>query len=564
MKLNNRLRNILKSLIKFIIRILPKKITLTLTDICFRMYCVLVRQPVKQDSKKLYENKNLREDYTNSIENFALDKNSEILISNTLTNQSELISWGHSEVTYNKYIGVLLRKNQKLEIVRPVKFASSWLRLSFAPAYANFTFQSYVLKLKLRDCENSSTSIADLFVFSNLTTDSEWNTFLIDLQAFDGRKGFLQLIWELDNSNINNSSNLTSDCPVVVSKLTIGLREELELLEARTFRDVRIRNEVGHFSEVYNHKMYDSKQFEPQEFFITQLEEIASRNDEKQIEKFLPLQPINDESVYNYASRLLDANLKQGIINFEKRLIALSESKLPIRILSLCAGSARTEARFDEITSSSLQWTLQDLNLELLKKARKQFSPSASVEFLVGDINTVDFSSKKWDIVLCVSGMHHIVELEKVLKFIESSLSEKGELWVIGEYIGRSGNRLNAIAQMRADELFQKIPAKFRYNTHTKKVDSFIPKNDYSIDCFEGIRANEIEGAISKYFSPVEIVKNNSFLWRLVNLAYADNYSLEDTGDLNVLNTLVKAEIAHFTKYRDGTTLNAIYRKLKP
>jgi hypothetical protein len=61
---------------------------------------------------------------------------------------------------------------------------------------------------------------------------------------------------------------------------------------------------------------------------------------------------------------------------------------------------------------------------------------------------------------------------------------------------------------------------------------------------------------------PIEIVKNNSFLWRLVNLAYADNYSLEVKEDLNILNTLVEAEVSHFTKYRDGTTLNAVYQKL--
>jgi ubiquinone/menaquinone biosynthesis C-methylase UbiE len=552
----------MKSLVKFIIRILPKKIIINLTDGCFRIYCALVRQPRVQDTKKLSGYKSVNEVYENCIQNFALDVNSDIQISNILTNQLGVISWGHSETTYNKYVGIILRKNQKIQIARPVRFENSWLRLSFAPAFGNISVQSYILKLKLRDIKNNTTSIADLYVYSNSTIDSEWNTFLIDLQAFNGQNGYLQLIWELNNSNIQNSDELTLDCPIIVSKITIGLREELELLEARTFRDSRIRNEVGHFSEVYTHKMYDSKQFESQEFFITQLGEIAFHDDEKQVDTFLSLQPMDHESIYNYASRLLDSNLNQKLIDFEKRLTGFSKSKTPVRILSLCSGSARTEARFNELTNNSLHWTLQDLNSELLKKARKQFHPSASVEFLVGDINTVSFSSKKWDIIMCVSGLHHIVELEKVLKFVENSLAAKGEFWVIGEYVGKSGNRLNAKAQKRADELFQKIPAKYRFNSHTKKVDSYIPKNDYSIDCFEGIRADEIEGVISKFFVPIEIVKNNSFLWRLVNLAYADNYSLEVMEDLNILNTLVEAEVAHFTKYLDGTTLNAVYRKL--
>ena len=128
--------------------------------------------------------------------------------------------------------------------------------------------------------------------------------------------------------------------------------------------------------------------------------------------------------------------------------------------------------------------------------------------------------------------------------------------------MGRSGNRLKPEAQVEADRIFSNLPPKYRFNQHLKKVDELIPRNDYSIDCFEGIRADEIEAIISTQFYPVKITRNNAFLWRLVNLAYADNYNLENAEDLLMIKSLVKSEVSHFRTHHDGTSLNAIYKKM--
>jgi ubiquinone/menaquinone biosynthesis C-methylase UbiE len=258
---------------------------------------------------------------------------------------------------------------------------------------------------------------------------------------------------------------------------------------------------------------------------------------------------------------LLEINLEQKGIDFEYRLVELSRTKSPLRVLSLCSGSARIEAGFDELTNYSCLWTLQDINDELLQKARGQFAPMASVEFLVGDVNLIHQMDREWDIIMCVSGLHHIVELESVTDFVYQSLSPSGEFWLLGEYVGNSGNRLNPSAQIAADNVFRELPEKYRFNQHTKRFDSTIPKNDYSIDCFEGIRADQIEKIISRRFATQSISRNNSFLWRFVNLAYANNYDLKKIEDMQVLEKLVRAELSHFNKVHDGTTLNAIYTK---
>jgi SAM-dependent methyltransferase len=308
--------------------------------------------------------------------------------------------------------------------------------------------------------------------------------------------------------------------------------------------------------------MYESKQFLEQPIKITQLHEIQSNNSIGHLDIFKDSPPSENESVYAYACRLLQLNLGTSGINFDERILALSQQKSPLRILSLCSGSARNEARLDEVTDNSCHWTLQDLNENLLTKARRQFSPAASVEFLVGDINKIGEMGKEWDIIMCVSGLHHVVELERVVSFISQSLAKDGEFWLIGEYVGKSGNRLHHAAQMEADRIFSTLPPKYRFNQHLNSIDMYLPRNDYSIDCFEGIRADEIEPIIASQFYPKHIDKNNSFLWRLVNLAYADNYDLRDEKDLKILHSLIFAEITHFKKHFDGTTLNAVYAKL--
>lgn len=491
---------------------------------------------------------------------FALDTSSVLRLAKIETDQPISITWGHSAATYNKYLGVLLRENEYLELGNPVSFKNSWLRLSFAPAFLSSYRANSSLRIEFIDDKYRITEICCLNILGN-QPNSEWSTFEIDLQNFDDETGFLRLSFIV---NVSENSVSVEDNPIVISKFTIAPKSKLALVEARTFRDIRIANEVGHFSEVYEHEMYRSKQYAEQPILITHLNDLGSVSQKDSEQPFRASLPLMDESVYAYASRLLSDNLKMREIDFSQRILSLSHQNPSLRILSLCSGSARNEAALDAISGHTVHWTLQDLNENLLNKARKQFSPSSNVEFLIGDVNTIQDTGRNWDVIMCVSGLHHVVELEKVTKFVSDSLAPDGEFWLIGEYVGKSGNRLHPTAQISADKVFNSLSPRYRFNHHTKEVDSFVPKNDYSIDCFEGIRADEIESVISLEFFPVEISRNNSFLWRLVNLAYADNYNLEYDEDISTLESLVKSELLHFNKYRDGTTLNAVYKKIYP
>jgi SAM-dependent methyltransferase len=498
-----------------------------------------------------------------AIDSFALDKDSPVTLFNEPSHERVPITWGHSDLTYNKYIGLVLRKNQVLKIDQIFIFRNTSLRLSFAPAFKRDICLVYVLKVNLVGLENSKIPLIDAYCSVNNAFNSEWSNFLIDLQSFDGKSGFLSISLDVFCPNLECKADQIPDSPVILSKITVGSKDQLNLLEARTFHETRVKNEIRHFSEVYKHKMYKSNDIHEQDITIHHLKDYyQSKRSKSEIQfRMKTSSPHENESVYAYASRLLEINLGQEVIDFADRLLNLSQTRTPIRVLSLCAGSARTEAGFDEYTNRACFWTLQDISEDLLRRAQSYFSRMSSVEYVVGDLNNIRYLERKWDIIMCVSGLHHVVELEAVIEFIAQSLTNDGEFWLIGEYVGMNGNRLNPTAQIEADKVFSSLPKKFRFNHHTKEFDSTIPRNDYSIDCFEGIRAEEIERVISRRFATKLITKNNSFLWRLVNLAYADNYELNNKDDLKIIEELVRAEILHFRKNHDGTTLNAVYTR---
>jgi hypothetical protein len=159
-----------------------------------------------------------------SIKNFVLDDNPDIQITDLLTLENISLTWGHSAVTYNKYLGVILRRNQKIILAKPIIFRNSWLRLSFAPAFLSDKNLHYMLKLSLLGIEDSILRLADFHHYSNPNTEAEWSTFLIDLQRFDGECGFLQLFWDLYQSSDTADVSSTQDYPVIISKITVGSR----------------------------------------------------------------------------------------------------------------------------------------------------------------------------------------------------------------------------------------------------------------------------------------------------------------------------------------------------
>ena len=347
-------------------------------------------------------------------------------------------------------------------------------------------------------------------------------------------------------------------------------------VNAFTDYDQRLTNEVNNFSgNAYTHPMYGDLEIDKDE--DKKLTKIAIHKGEQSSQKIFlaqqkecgeqilhKLHPVDGEVTYNFAMRCL-GQLISTLSPPDFFLRAKERSQIcPQRILSICTGAARVEEAILQHCEGGVHMTLLDASLDLIERAAKRLlkvGKQHNVDCLNGDINQGLPGEDQYDVILCVSALHHIVDLERVLTEINARLTNDGEFWIIGEQIGRNGNRLWPDALEAANIAMQNLPERFRLNGHTKEIDCVIDDRDYSLGCFEGIRSEEIEAYLDRYLVAQQVYKRNAFLWRMVDATYGDNFNLESIEDVEYLKKLVLAEVLHWVGGGRSTELHGVYTK---
>jgi SAM-dependent methyltransferase len=385
-------------------------------------------------------------------------------------------------------------------------------------------------------------------------------------------------------------------------ELVISPMEELTLRRAWAFASFRQRNELAVFQTTYEHPLYNDGVGRPLGL-LSRLRSRAlasslcragrevvsrirrqirgTRSDSpaqehrtvprKEAEQAFPASPPAPVAgprlnVYSYYTSQLMQRLGVENIDFRGRL----QRKLsdhpdrPLRIFSLASGAARIEEEMiNGLDGRRIELTLTDINPGLLAKAKARFADKARVRTAVMNLNELCLAERSFDIIVCVSALHHVVELERVTAQTAAALVEDGEFWSQGEYVGRNGTRLFEDAYAVADGFFRQLPEKYRVNRTpgcNAAPDQRLPNVDCSITCFEGIRSAEIETIMHRYFLPVQVVKFDCFLWRLFNLAYCDNYDLDDAQDRDIVERAMQLEIEFMRNGGRPTAMWGVYR----
>lgn len=492
---------------------------------------------------------------------FCLDEMSRFEIGGT-PNGLKFQRWQH--ITYcndKRYSLVLiagehLRLNNELRISRDTR-----LYIRYAAALPSISDDGLSCEISfIEDGKNEGTCIIAVLPIIGGEQSPEWRAVEFDLGWLAGSVGNISIScypgWHNDP---------TADW-LAIADLSAARQDQLNLTKARSFHESRSRTETEHFSSVYRDTMYSNMQENLAANAAGILRPVRKLEHRRQApapagyNRITELDPEPGESPYMYAIRLLAACIPQSPPNFVERLKRRSGTGSVVKVLSLCSGAARIEASYAAELDTNVEWSLLDINADLLKLASLQFAPSVKLDLIEANANELEYFGEKWDIILCVSGLHHVVELEKLLKFCHDSLAEGGEFWSIGEYIGRNGNRLWPDAQVAANAFFSKLPEKFRINQHTGNVDVSVPDNDCSVGCFEGIRSEDIEFNLYRWFVPIEEYRRNCFLWRLVNHAYSDNYDLRQKEDREWIAKAVSTELDYFRAGGRGTELFGVYR----
>ena len=172
------------------------------------------------------------------------------------------------------------------------------------------------------------------------------------------------------------------------------------------------------------------------------------------------------------------------------------------------------------------------------ERSRQHLSEKCSVEAIEGDLNTIDLQGSRFDVIICVAALHHVVELEHVIDTIAGALEPNGEFWSIGEYIGRNGIRLWPEDYEAANTFFTQLSE--RHRTYTlpgfePRVDKYLPNFDHSVDLFEGIRSEEIYFTLHQKLFPLHADRRDCVLSRLIDPGYSSNYDLGNPDDVTII-----------------------------
>jgi SAM-dependent methyltransferase len=438
--------------------------------------------------------------------------------------------------------------------------SDSKLFIRFATAKPAVGLGGLGFSVRFQDLSTGTEIPIAAFGLSGITGTKSWRMAELDLEWLAGLTGHFVIVCD------HNSQGNSNETWLAISDFCIAPEGEIKAQIARSHNALRTRNELAHFSQAYRNEMYSAIQDRQSKAAMGIERKVRALgptdgNDQLPDDDFnlAELVPSDSDSVYSYAIRLLTSGISVQPPNFISRLRELVRTRGTVRVLSLCSGAARIEAGQAAAVGANVEWTLLDINEDLLQMAAKQFPASTKLDLIRADANQLVPTGEKWDVILCVSALHHLVELEQLMRFVRDSLAEDGEFWSIGEAVGRNGNRLWPEAKRAADAVFSELPEKYRLNSHTKAIDTSIPNTDFSIACFEGIRSEEILPILDRWLKPVNVYRRNCFLWRILNLAYCNNYNLADSDDRSLIVRLVKAELAHFRNSGRGTELFGVF-----
>ncbi len=355
---------------------------------------------------------------------------------------------------------------------------------------------------------------------------------------------------------------------LAVNILALAPHEWLSLARASSNKAWRLANEIEHFESVYSRTFYRDRQVSRSGAEIKPIRKLDPESAD-----FVPevrsvalildaMPPQSHENAFIYSSRLLNALLPIRPPNFVERLRDMHRANQgrPVRMLSLCAGEAATEGWILEAAGVPVELCLLDVHEGLLGTAASRMPANVVVDRILGDANSLNGQLGRFDVINITSGLHHLVELERVLSGISKSLEGAGEFWLVGEQVGRNGNRLWPEALREANALFTKWPIGKRLNANSGNFDFGVQDIDFSSACFEGIRSQDILPLLQRYFIPVDVYVRNCFLWRLFDATYASNFDLSDGSDLGLAKSAVIAEYQHWVEGGSGTEMHAVYR----
>ncbi len=171
---------------------------------------------------------------------------------------------------------------------------------------------------------------------------------------------------------------------------------------------------------------------------------------------------------------------------------------------------------------------------------------SDRVTYSVVDLNVDEMPEALYDGVFGISSIHHVFQLETVLRACRRALKPGGLLF-LDEYIGPSRFQSSPKAQEIINRLLSALPSKYRRNvflegrpteTYFNQPISWFEQNDPS----EAVRSAEIIPVLRYYFDVIDYRPYGGSILHMLLSGTAGNFDPKEESDIALLRTLAILE----------------------
>ena len=152
----------------------------------------------------------------------------------------------------------------------------------------------------------------------------------------------------------------------------------------------------------------------------------------------------------------------------------------------------------------------RDRILDATRKSKEK-NLSDRLEFVVADLNEIDFPPDRYDVVISESALHHFSPLEKIVDKAKATL-KKGGLFVVDEYVGPARFQWTNRQLSITNEVLQLLPIEYRRKySNNRKIKSRVFRpgrlSMYINDPSEAAESDRIPEILQDKFNILEAKK---------------------------------------------------------
>jgi SAM-dependent methyltransferase len=229
------------------------------------------------------------------------------------------------------------------------------------------------------------------------------------------------------------------------------------------------------------------------------------------------------------------------------------QSGRPVEVASLGAGNCDFELEIArQIARQEIPFRMHcyEVNPAMLDRGKEWVQREGLLNcfrFVESDINRVSFD-REYGVFIANHSLHHFVNLEHIFESIRSSMRPDG-YFVVNDMIGRNGHMLWPEAYEIFAPLWASLDMEKKWNHQNRTYEETYHNWDYSVDGFEGIRAQDILPLLIQSFNFELFCAFNNITDLFIGRCFGHNFKPDDPRDQTFID-----DVTHLdeTSIREG------------